>query len=285
MTKNQNLNSKYALIALNTQYFSKLKENLSTEEITRTDNRFLNKFAKLMALFENLMLEMTKKYSVNEEQDEALQALINSLNPCHNSSLADIELALNDFKKQFKIQNRYTETLFSIAATIVGVVSGILAGLAGAIIGFGYGLYQLNLSHMLTFTFNYAIHGFRTGQELILGTPRTIVKTIKTINPHLFWKEKVDPILTFEYQSLAAAYNPSFYTELLLLTDAQAINILMKQSPESLTTLKTHINEKLRLDPENQRYHQSIADKIIKIEQHRQQEKPNFQTSYTSSFK
>lgn len=282
-----NLISKNPLIELNNYYFNGIKKDINFKKKQSEANiDFLKNFTNLIIRLEKLLYEMAKESPVNEKQDQALAKLIDSLNPNKNQSLEAIETALNDFKEQFSIKNSCSETLISIAATIVGLISGILAGVAGAIIGFGYGLYNLNLFHMFSCSFIFATHGFTNAQELVLGKPRALVKSIETINPHLFWKSRVAEILTRSYENLVGEDKSKFYTELLLLTDTQTINILSRYSPVSLTALKTDIDKKINTMScqEDQKYYQSINNKIEKVEQHREKTKQDLQTIYTSSF-
>lgn len=241
----------------------------------KSNEQFIKNFKKFTKLSEKLVFEIDKNKLNNQPKDLALATLINSMNPSKNQRLETIETALTDFKKEFK--DDCSDTLLSIAAAIVGVVTGIVSGIMGAIVGFIYGLCQWQYAGLaaipMFFACGYVLtrQGFTNGQEAVLGTERTLVKTVQALNPNLFWKERTPEILTKPYHTLTQQQEKQqFFTELLLLTDTQALNLFTKHESLSLTTLKD--NAQAKIDelsvPEDKKYYQSIINKIEKIEEH-----------------
>ncbi len=100
--------------------------------------------------------------------------LISAMNPKSNSTIEQKNTMLNEFKQCLAIGG-FTDALRQVASVIVGLITGILLGLAFAIGGFFIGLmrYETAGTASIPFTFiaayNGVLTGFNYGRRITLG--------------------------------------------------------------------------------------------------------------------
>jgi hypothetical protein len=253
-------------------------------------------YKKLSTLLDDLVSDITASNKTEDQKKQLVAAtsdlIYNILLPMYDIQLAKQitfemqEEALAHFKLQFGIrENDYTKAFQSTAAVIVGIVSGLLLGIVGAIVGFFYGLCQWKTAGLACIPYTFygsyhgVINGFNKGQSLILdkeqdaflATPKTIVTTIQKINPHLFWKRKLPAILTTQYETLLTSeQRKGFREEITYLTKIERKNLFATQTNASLEKLTDSItsvldNSNVKRDTDAVEYYNAVLDDITEV--------------------